>query len=165
MYGNSPIEVLASDAMLKGQVFLEMFTYSSQWITGTASALGASATVDQQIIINGDSDFVIQEINLTAWSAVGTIVATPDLLLTIVIAGAGRQIMNAAQHVLNFCGSYATGQVPAQPPMPKLVQAANTITNTLANRTASAFNRVDLMYRGFKVFYSGGNRQQIFHVL
>lgn len=164
-FGTSPIELMASEAMLKGQVFLEHFTYSSSWVTGTASALGASAAVEQIIQINADSDFVIQEINIVAETAVGTFLAVPDYLILIVIAGAGRQIMNQAQHVANFCGSYNSGQVPARVPMPKLIQASNQLSTTLTNRTAVAANRADVMYRGFKIFYSGGNRQQIFHVL
>lgn len=164
-YGTSPIELMASDAMLRGEVFLEHFTYSAAWVTGTATALGANATQEVQIPINADSDFVIQEINLTAETAAGTFLATADYLLLIVIAGAGRQIMNQAQAVANVTGSYQGGQVPGRVPMPKLVQASNTISCTLTNRTAVAANRVDLALRGFKIFYSGGNRQQIFHVL
>ena len=156
---------MASDAMLRGEVFCEMFTYSAAYITGTATALAANGTTEVQTQINGDSDFLIQEINVIAETAAGTFLAVPDYLILIVIAGAGRQIMNQAQHVGNFAGAYNGGQVPARLPMPKLVQAANTISTTLTNRTATAANRVDVMYRGFKIFYSGGNRQQIFHVL
>jgi hypothetical protein len=164
-YGTSPLELMAAEAMLKSEVFLEHFTYSAAYIAGQASALPASGSSSVDIVINSDSDFVIQELNLTAESAVGTFITTADFLILIVIAGAGRQIMNQAQHVANFCGSYQNGQVPSPIPMPKLVQGSNVITTTLTNRTAAAPNRVDVMYRGFKIFYTGGNRQQIFHVL
>lgn len=164
-FGTSPLELMASEAMLRGEVFLEHFTYSAAWVTGTATALAANGTTEVQTPINADSDFIIQEINLTAETAAGTFLATADYLVLIVIAGSGRQIMNQAQHVANICGSYQGGQVPGRLPMPKLVQASNTISTTLVNRTATAANRVDLAYKGFKVFYSGGNRQQIFHVL
>lgn len=164
-YGTSPLELMASNAMLNGEVFLEHFTYSAAWITGTATALAANGTTEVQIQINADSDFLIQEMNFTAETAAGTFLAVPDYLLLIVIAGAGRQIMNQSQQIANICGSYNNGQVPARLPMPKLVQASNTISCTLANRTAVAANRADLALRGAKIFYSGGNRQQIFHVL
>jgi len=164
-YGTSPIELMAAEAMLKGEVFLEHFTYSAAYVTGTTTALAASSSTTVDIIINSDSDFVIQEINLTAWTALDTIIANPDYLILIVIAGAGRQIMNQAQHILNYTGSYQANRIPGRIPMPKLVQAANTITTTLTNRTVTAANRADVMYRGFKIFYSGGNRQEIFHVL
>lgn len=164
-YGTSPLELMASDAMLRGEVFLEHFTYSASWITGTATALAANGTTEVQININGDSDFMIQEMNLTGLTAAGTFLAVPDYLLLVTIAGAGRQIMNQAQHVANACGSYNAGQVPGRLPMPKLVQAANAIACNLTNRTATAANFAQLSLKGFKVFYSGGNRQQIFHVL
>jgi hypothetical protein len=164
-YGSSPLELMAADAMLRGEVFLEYFTYSAAWITGTATALGANGTTEVQIPINADSDFLIQQMNLTAETAAGTFLATPDYLLLIVIAGSGRQIMNQAQHVANITGSFQNGSFPGRNPMPKLVQASNTISCTLTNRTAVAANRVDLALTGFKIFYSGGNRQQIFHVL
>ena len=153
-YGTSPLELMASDAMLRGEIFCEHFTYSAAWITGTATALGANATVEVQIPINADSDFLIQEMNLVAETAAGTFLATADYLLTITIAGSGRQIMNQAQHVANLAGSYQANQVPGRVPMPKLVQASNTISCSLANRTGTAANRVDLAFRGFKVFYS-----------
>lgn len=164
-FGTSPLELMASDAMLRGEVFLEHFTYSAAFVTGTATVLAANGTTEVQIPITADSDFIIQQMNLIALTAAGTFLATPDYLLNIVIAGSGRQIMNQAQHVANMAGSYQGGQVPGRVPMPKLVQASNTISCTLINRTATAANRVDLSFMGFKVFYSGGNRQQIFHVL
>jgi len=164
-FGTSPLELMSAEAMLKGEVYLEHFTYSVAYVTGTTTALGASTSATADIIINSDSDFVIQEVNLTAWTALDTIIANPDYLILIVIAGAGRQIMNQAQHVMNYTGSYQANRIPGRLPMPKLVQAANVITTTLTNRTVTAANRVDVMYRGYKIFYSGGNRQQIFHVL
>jgi len=174
-YGTSPIELMASDAMLRGEIFCEHFVYSASWIAGTATALAASATVEAQINITGDADFVIQELNLTSWSAlaiptiadlgVNEEAVMPDFLIMIVIAGSGRQIMNVAQPVANVCGSHQINMVPGRLPMPKLVQSSNAISCVLTNRTAVAPNRVDLSFIGFKVFYQGGNRQQIFHVL
>lgn len=164
-YGTSPLELMASDAMLRGEIFLESFTYSAAYVTGTATALAANGTTEVQIQISGDSDFIIQEVNIVAETAAGTFLAVPDYLILVVIAGAGRQIMNQAQHVANFCGSYNSNQFPCRLPMPKLVQASNTVSVTLTNRTGTAANRADVMFRGSKVFYTGGNRQQIFHVL
>lgn len=164
-FGTSPLELMASDAMLRGEIFCEAFTYSAAYITATNTALAANGTTEVQTQINSDSDFVIQEINVTSTTAAGTFLAVPDYLILIVIAGAGRQIMNQAQMVANFAGSYNSNQIPGRLPMPKLVQASNTISTTLTNRTAVAANRADVMYKGFKIFYTGGNRQQIFHVL
>lgn len=164
-FGTSPLELMASDAMLRGEIFCEHFTYSASYVTGTATALAANGTTEVQVQINADSDFLIQEMDIVSLTAAGTFIATPDYLITIVIAGAGRQIMSQAQHVANYAGSYQANQVPGRLPMPKLVQASNTISVVLTNRTGTASNFAQVSLKGFKIFYSGGNRQQIFHVL
>jgi hypothetical protein len=164
-FGTSPVELMAADAMLRGEIYAERFTYQASWVTGQSSALGANATVDQQININSDSDFVIQEMDLIALTAAGTFLAIPDYTLLLVMAGSGRQIMSAPIHVANMCGAYQNDRVPGCLGFPKLAQANNQITCTLANRTGTAANFVQLALNGFKVFYMKGNRQQIFHVL
>ena len=58
-FGVSPLEIMATEAELQGLAWLDGFTYSADWIIGTATALGANASVDVQILINGDSDFVL----------------------------------------------------------------------------------------------------------
>lgn len=171
-FGSSPIEIMASEAMLRGEVYLAGFTYSATWLTGTGTALGANATVDSPLNINADSDFVVQELNLVSFTAADTPETNPDYLLTIVVAGSGRQLMNQGQHVMNYTGAFAATngvQVPMRLPMPILLSANTGVTNTLQNRSAVGANRVDLMFRGFKVFYLGpggfNNRQKIFHAL
>lgn len=163
MFGASPIELMAANAMMAGLVYCESFTYSSQWFGGTA--LGASATVDQQIQINSDSDFVVQQMNLTSFSDLGTVIADPDYLLNIVMAGSGRQIFDRPQIARNQTGDYFANHIPGSLPFPRLMQANNTVTTTLQNRTATAANLVQLALVGFKIFYLSGNRQQIFHAL
>ena len=166
MFGSSPVELLATDAMLRGEIYCESFSYSAAWITGTATALGANATVDVQIQINSDSDFVVQHINFLTWSAAGTLIVAPDYLLTLVVAGSGRQIMNQAQPIRTLAGGYTSNESMAgSMPFPRLIQMNSTLTCTLANRTATASNRADLVLRGFKVFYTGGARQVIFHTM
>lgn len=165
MFGDSPIELMAANAMLAGQIYCEQFTYSASWLTGLASALGANATVDQQLQINSDSDFVVQQLNFVSFSAADTIIANPDYLLNIIVAGAGRNIFDSPQDIVNMCGNFASNKIPGSLPFPRLIQANSTITNTLQNRTGTACNRAKLSYRGFKVFYLTGTRQGIFHVL
>jgi hypothetical protein len=163
-FGSSPLELLATNAMLLGEIYCEMFSYSAVWLTGTNSALGANGTVDVQIQFNSDSDFICQELEFLSWSAAGTIIALPDYLLTMTVAGSGRQLQNQAQAIRLVAGSYATSDNPARLPFPRLFQMNTTLTNTLQNRTGTAANRAELLLRGFKVFYTGGSRQQIFHV-
>jgi hypothetical protein len=172
-FGTSPLEVMASAGMLKGLLYLDEFTYSAAWITGTPTALGANATQDVQIQINSDSDFIAQEYNLTAWTAVDTIYPSPDFLISIIRSGSGRELMSQAQHVGNFAGNYrsTSANFPGKNPISSLYQGNLTVTIRLTNRTGNPMNRVDFALRGFKVFYQTnaqgvtGNRQDIFHAL
>ncbi len=166
-FGVAPLELMASDAMLRGQINCEEFTYTASWIAGTATALGANGNVTVETQINGDSDFVVTELNLMAYSAVGTVVANPDLLLMLVAAGAGRQLMDKPVHAMNMCGAYAQDREPGKLTFGRLLAAKNTLSSTLTNRTASAFDFVQIAMKGFKVFYLGdeASRESIFHAL
>jgi hypothetical protein len=170
-FGTSPLELMACEAMLQGVAYLDEFVYSAAWIAGTATQLGALATVPVQIQINSDSDFIFQEANLTSFFD-DDILANPNYLLTITRAGSGREIMNQAQHVLNVTGSYQNERFPGRKPMPGLIQANSSLTINLQNLTSDVPDRVDLALIGFKVFYitnpgtgQTGNRQTIFHAL
>jgi hypothetical protein len=174
-FGDSPFEIMACQAMIDGRAFLQAFTYSASWQTGTTTALGATATVEVATQINADADFVIQEIVFTSTTAAGTFLATADYLLTLTLTGSGRQVMNQAQMVANIAGSYQANQFARRLTMPLLVVANSTILATLVNRTAVAANRADLSFNGFKVYYTQGvnaqgepetgDRTRIFHVI
>lgn len=171
-FGVSPLELMACEAMLKGIVFLDEFVYSAAYIFGTATVLPALGTVDVQIQINSDSDFIFQEMNLVSFFE-GDVLDNPNYLLTVVRAGSGREIMNQAQHVLNVTGSHQSlGRVPGRKPTPGLIQANSSLTLRLQNLTSDVPDRVDIALLGFKVFYivnpetgETGNRQRIFHAL
>jgi hypothetical protein len=174
-FGVSPLELMAADAMLQGIVFLDEFEYSAVW-TGT-TALAATSTVEVIILINGDSDFVVQERNIVAFDNQATPVLVPDpnLLITVTRAGAGRETMNQAQHVGNVLGSYQSNKVPGRRPMSGLWNAANTMSFKLQNLSPTNFGRIDIAFSGFKVFYTvsrvpghegeQGTRAAVFHAL
>src|SRR4029078_11440946 len=167
-FGTSPLEILATEAMLQGLVYCDEFVYSASWIAGTATELGALATVEVQVQINGDSDFIVQEQNITFTNDDSIIFV--NSLLTIIRAGSGREVMSSPQNVANICGAYigSSGAMsfPGKKPMPGLLQKSNTLTCRLQNLTSTAPDRVDLSFVGFKVFYTGAaTRQQIFHAL
>jgi hypothetical protein len=174
-FGVSPLELMAADAMLQGIVFLDEFEYSAVW-TGT-TALAATSTVEVIILINGDSDFVVQERNIVAFDNQATPVLVPDpnLLITVTRAGAGRETMNQAQHVGNVLGSYQSNKVPGRRPMSGLWNAANTMSFKLQNLSPTNFGRIDITFSGFKVFYTvsrvpghegeQGTRAAVFHAL
>lgn len=169
MFGSSPIELMAMQAMLQGLVYCQAFVYSAVWFGTTA--LGANGTVNIPTQITADSDFVVQRMNLTSWSAAGTLIADPDYTLLLTINGSGRQLMDQPQTVQNLVGNFTSNKVPADWPFPYLIQANNTVTAQLVNRTGTASNRADLSYVGFKVYYltdqngSPTTRQQVFHAL
>ena len=169
-FGTSPLELMACEAMLKGIAYLDEFVYSASWIAGTSTELKALATVPVQIVINGDSDFINQEENITAF-ADGDVIDNPNYLLTLVRAGSGREVMNQEQHVLNIAGSYQNGRVPGRKPFPGLINANNQLTLRLQNLTSTVPDRVDYSLRGFKVFYitnsagQTGDRVSIFHAM
>lgn len=167
MYGTSPLELMACDAMLKGEIYCQGFIYSA--LFQDATVLGANATRDVPVPINADSDFMIQELNLQSWTAADTPEVDPDYTLMLTVAGSGRQLMDRAQDVLTLCGSFAVNKVPHTLPFPILVQANNTLTVTLTNRSAVASTRAIVTLIGFKIFYIGdpatANRKQIFHIL
>lgn len=175
-FGTSPLELMACDAMLQGLAYLSEFTYSAAYIAGTPTELGALDTIDVPIQINSDSDFIVQEqnasfITVTAASPedLHECVECPDLLLTVIMAGSGREIMNQAQHITNLMGNYWSAQFPGRKSVTSLWQGSNTITVRLQNRTSTVFDRVDIAFSGFKVFYQTnaagqqGTRQSIFH--
>lgn len=169
MYGTSPLEIMAGQAMLNGQVYAYGFTYSGLWFGATA--LGATSSQNVTTQITADSDFIIQRLNLIAYSAVGTIQTNPDFTLLLTIAGNAINLMDQAQHVGNICGNFANQNVPSDLPMPILIPANNTLTAQLTNRSAVAQNFVQISYVGMKIKYlvnqdgSPTTRTQVFHVL
>lgn len=166
-YGTSPLEILAADAMLKGLVYLDQFTYSAAWVVNTPTALTASGTIPVNIQIDGDSDFVMQAVNIAAYTNASPplVISAPNYLLTIQRAGSGRVIMNQPQHVTNLAGNYWNNSFPGSWPMPGLLAKSTTATVTLQNLSTAAPGRVDLSLIGFKVFYKGQNtRDNVFRL-
>jgi hypothetical protein len=174
-FGVSPIELMTTEAVLRGILRTDDFVYSAAFITGTTSAIGSLATNEVQVIINGDSDFVVQEQNITAFTtvaAVSTLVQAPNLLITITRAGSGREIMNQAQHVLNVCGGYSANGGPRRLAMPSLWNESQVISVKLQNLTTVVFDRIDVAFPGYKCFYQEnadgsevGTRRSVFNKL
>jgi hypothetical protein len=180
-YGSSPLELMACQAMIQGLVYLDEFTYSTFWQSGTSSALPANGDVTQRIQINSDSDFIAQQYNIFAnGGSANDILGLPDYLITITRAGSGRDIMNNPQKVMNFAGNYFNGtenvtsnaaNFPGWLSITSLYQGNSTVSIRLQNPTSAAPFRVEFAMKGFKVFYQTnrqgvtGNRQDIFHAL
>src|SRR4030095_14428863 len=160
----SPIELLASDAMLKSAVFCEQFDYVARWLVNTPTALPANRDLDIPIQIDGSWDFVIQEYNLVAFDNNDAYQAAPNLLISFTRDGAGRRMSSGPVHVMNICGSYGTSQAARRLPFPVLLPAKTTYSVLLQNLTATAWHQIELKMGGFKVYYEGGaDRLQVFH--
>lgn len=163
-FGTSPIELLATDSMLRGGIFANEYLYPAKWITGLSSALGSLATIDQSIQITSEADFVCQELNGVSWSAAGTLVADPNIEINIQIAS-GRPWFNTSVNFRTVVGTYSSGNFPNKLVMPRLIPAKSTVTITLTDQQSQAWNRVEVNMIGFNVYYLTETRQQVFHVL
>jgi hypothetical protein len=133
------------------------FFYSTQFLN---SAVGAGLTVSASINVNSDSHFVVRYFCLTAYSAgLVVAVATPPLLIQFQDTGSGRTVFDNPQPIQNVCGGVAAaagvGSLPFILPEPWLVRAGSTITVTIVNLGAAAFNRVDVSLPGFKAYRFG----------
>lgn len=174
-FGVSPLELMAQDAMLQGLCYIDEFTYSAPFVGTTAVGASGTATATQTVSvqINSDADFIVQDWNITAFDngAPPVIVANPNLLTTVTRGGAGRELMNNAQHVLNLFGGYQQNRVPGKKPLPGLWSMMLTVNVQLVNLSTTIFGRIDVAFTGFKVFYvqnaAGltGTRQMVFHAL
>lgn len=155
MYGTSPIELLATEAMLQGVIYCQNYVYSGLWSQANGNQLVANGVLDAPTAINGDSDFVIQEINFIAWQSVGVPITDPDYLIQISIGGSARQLFDRPLSVNALFGNYLTQKRPGKLPFPYLVEMNNNLLANLSNRTATDANRVEIEYYGFRVFYQG----------
>ena len=151
MFGSSPIELMACQAMIQGWVYCYGFTYSALMF-GT-NALGASGTQIVTTQITSDSDFVIQRINLVSFTAADTPEVNPDFTTQLTIAGSAINLMDSPQHVNNVCGNFFDNRVPNDLPFPILIAANQNLSNTTVNRSAVAQNFTQYSYVGFKVKY------------
>lgn len=170
-FGTSPVELLATDAMLRGMIFCNAYTYNADFLAGTNQAIGANSTgVNQIVQITSEADFVVQQLNTTAWSAVGTLLQDPDITLTIAISS-GRPWFNAPLSLRGVSGTFAAAEVPLNLPFPRLIPLNSTLTVTITNRTGNAINFVQVALIGFNVYYQNNpngmpvTRQQVFHAL
>lgn len=171
MFGTSPIELLATDAMLRGEIFCNEFFYNADFLTGTNQAIGANGTPNQTVQITSEADFVCQRLVATCWgSAAGALLQDPDFTVNITIA-TGRPWFNAPLVLRNVCGTYAAAEKPTPMTMPRLIPLSSSLTVAIVNRTATAANFLQIVFEGFNVYYqqnSDGSpvtRSQVFHAL
>lgn len=174
-YGNSPLEVMARDAMRRGLCFIEEFDYVARWVVNTATALPANGAVEVPIQIDSSSDFIIQRYNGSVYSDTTTIVANPNYLVSFTKDSSGRRMSSGPVAWNNIIGGFFGTKYPGQLACPVLLASKSTYTVKLENLTAAAPNNVELALHGFKVYYTPADaapeerhladRIGIFHVL
>ena len=173
-YGNSPLEVLAARAVFEGIAIQQDFTYNADYITGTSTALGASGTVDAQVLINTDADFVVQQRNIIAYDSAGpptVLIADPNFLIKVTLAGSGSNLKNTQCHVLNYCGQLGSNKNAGYVPTPTLLMKGQIMTVQLQNLTTTVISRAQVSFVGFKIKYIAnpttgrvGSREEVFNM-
>lgn len=133
-----------SRAITRDEVHADFFVYEASFNPLPA----APAVLQIPINIQNDSSFLLCELNLSAFSAVGVPVVAPDYLCTITDTSSGRALQDFPTHVANIFG---TGLLPFKLPEPKLFPANTVIQVALANQTPLAA-RVEVSLIGMKIF-------------
>ena len=127
----------------KGQA-IDFFIYGSDFLP-----LPISASLTQNINIDGNSAFVICETQLVETDIIDTtFLAQRPILVNVLDTGSGRLLSNIPIHADNWFG---TAQRPFQWPVPKIMAPNATMSVTLQNLEATARN-VRVAFAGFKIF-------------
>lgn len=151
-----PIFAKACAAWLAGLVDLDPFRLTLTWNPLGVSAVGS----EQKTPVDQGIDFLLFGMNLTAYTAAGTILANPDYLLEM-FDGAGPW-QDGAHHVQLWTGEHRnSGAHPAMAPMCRFIRGSNNVRGKLTNNTATAA-RVDLGLEGIRVTYTTGTRESVF---
>ena len=119
------------------------------------SGLAAGATLSNQVTIQADSDFVLEQVSYHANVANAAFTVSsapvPNVSLLLTDSGSGRQIMSAPVPLAHFAS--APGQSPPfSLRCPKSFVARSTITVALTSFEASTAYNIYLSLIGRKTF-------------
>lgn len=156
--GIDPFLAILYSQFLAGNVWLEDFTFSASWTPLAAAASGAAA----QTSIDSGIDFIVQQMNLSAFKEDDTEIPNPQLLLEAQETSGRANWSDQPIAVGNWCGNLRFGMA-GWLPTPRYVRGSNQINWKLTNRDAVAYN-VDLAIKGMRVTYTGVSREQLFKV-
>lgn len=123
----------------------DFFVYSAEFLS-----LGSLATTPVNIPIQADSDFELTQLtgDVRILLADEAVVAAPNLLVTLVDKGTGRQLMDTGVIFTNLIG---TAQRPSILPMPKNIRA-NSVIQVVAQNLVAAARFVRIALIGYKIF-------------
>lgn len=137
LWGNDPVSQIIAEAVRAGKLTVADFRYRLQWNTLAANAQQQQATVG----IDPGTAFLLQEMGLIAYSAVGTQVDNPDYLLQIQEESGANNWNSQQCHVGLWTGrtQCAAGSVTRYTlPTPRYIRGNNNVLGFLTNNTATA---------------------------
>lgn len=116
----------------------------------SAIPLAALGTVVATVAIQNDSDFLWVDLTGAARdpAALQTVFPNPAVTIQINDSGSGRNVFQQPQDWVAVVG---TAQLPGEFAYPYLAEMGGTLTVTLQNLAAQAYD-IRLALRGFKVF-------------
>lgn len=128
---------------------VEYFTYS----TGRLAALAPAANSSPQIIIQADSDFVMEKLSYYADLAgvaqtSGTRIV-PNVLVQLTVTGSGVNLISASVPIPSIFG---TGDLPFILPYPRVLPANSVLQINLTSFEAAVSPFITLNFHGRKVF-------------
>jgi hypothetical protein len=123
------------------------------YVVPAFAALAAGASATNNVQIQADSDFVLEQITYTATIANAAFTYStrpiPNVNMLITDTGSGRQLMSAAVPLWTMGGS---GEEPFELPRPKAFVARSTIAVQLSNFDAAQAYSVYISLIGRKLY-------------
>lgn len=120
------------------------------------SGVAAGASANGSIIIQADSDFILQKMayfaDVAAAGQTESSRVVPLMTLQMIDTGSGRQFMESAAPIPSLFG---TGELPFVLPQPRLFFARSTIQLQVTNFDASDTYNLKLSFIGYKAFPRG----------
>lgn len=157
-----PFIAILTAQFLQRKVWLEWFVFTAVWNTLLANAAGQLPTVP--MTIDPNIDYLVMQMNLTAFSDVNTIIANPNYLMEVTETSGRMNWQDAPMHVGNVTGANRnTGAQTYDLPVPRYIRGNNNVSMKLTNLTAVAA-RVDLAIMGYRVTYTGIRREELFPI-
>lgn len=127
----------------RGQA-IDYFVYATDF-----TPLGASATVTNNVNINGDSAFcILSAVLVETDTANTTFLMQRPLMFALKDSSAGREFSNVAIAADNWFG---TAEEPKYWDVPKILAPNGTLSVTAQNLEATARN-IRVAFHGFKIF-------------
>ena len=140
----------------KGYVAKDFYVYAEDFASA-AAPFTQGDILTGNIVIQADSEFILQKLTAMAVTTTDTVLEPPRLPITVLVVdtGSGRQLTDKAVPLGNIFGS---ARFPFIMPTPRLFAARSTIELTLEHvgvLAGTSFQSVKLSFVGFKAYPIG----------